>query len=318
MEEAQQSTIGRAAAATTAGLVLLVLAAAGVMARNNLRSGRGDRDGAARLALAVLGIAVAGWVVGAHHVGDVAQEVDQFFIARARAQFQAGIIWVAYLALEPVVRRRWPTGIIGWTRLMAGRWRDPLVGRDVLIGLVAGLAFTLAVRAAWTLLTWMGVAPGAPTRMNVEGLTGVPVLLGLLLSAIANVLTTALVVVLLFVVLRLVVRWPPLAFALSTVVLALLLGAEFIAGEKPVLEVAFALAVAAMVAGVAWRFGLLALASMLLVNQVIFAGPLVPDFGAWYAPQAFVVIGGLTALAVAAFVVSRAGQPLFGRRILEP
>src|SRR5687768_18051298 len=47
-------------------------------------------------------------------------------------QFLA-IPWIAYLAGEPFVRRRWPWQVISWNRLLAGRWRDPLVGRDVLI-----------------------------------------------------------------------------------------------------------------------------------------------------------------------------------------
>jgi hypothetical protein len=37
-------------------------------------------------------------------------------------------------ALEPYLRRRWPERIISWNRLLAGEFRDPLVGRDILIG----------------------------------------------------------------------------------------------------------------------------------------------------------------------------------------
>jgi hypothetical protein len=32
------------------------------------------------------------------------------------------------------VRRRWPATLVSWSRLLAGRFRDPLVGRDVLAG----------------------------------------------------------------------------------------------------------------------------------------------------------------------------------------
>jgi len=32
-----------------------------------------------------------------------------------------------------------PEQLISWTRLLAGRMRDPMVGRDALIGVVAGL-----------------------------------------------------------------------------------------------------------------------------------------------------------------------------------
>jgi serine/threonine-protein kinase len=47
-------------------------------------------------------------------------------------------IWALYIALEPYVRRRWPATLVSWSRLLAGRFRDPLVGRDVLVGCLAG------------------------------------------------------------------------------------------------------------------------------------------------------------------------------------
>ena len=59
------------------------------------------------------------------------------------------ILWAAYLALEPYVRRRWPEALIGWNRMLAGRWKDPRVGRDVLLlGLMVGLASYGAWRAS--------------------------------------------------------------------------------------------------------------------------------------------------------------------------
>jgi serine/threonine-protein kinase len=51
----------------------------------------------------------------------------------------AAACWVSYLALEPVVRRRWPDTLVSWTRLLRGRVLDPLVGRDVLVGVMGGI-----------------------------------------------------------------------------------------------------------------------------------------------------------------------------------
>ncbi len=36
------------------------------------------------------------------------------------------------------MRRRWPHAIISWTRLLSGRFNDPLVGRDLLAVVVLG------------------------------------------------------------------------------------------------------------------------------------------------------------------------------------
>jgi len=52
--------------------------------------------------------------------------------------FLALIVWTAYLGLEPYIRRRWPQIIISWTSLLGGGLRDPVVGRDVLIGAALG------------------------------------------------------------------------------------------------------------------------------------------------------------------------------------
>src|SRR4030095_575319 len=47
---------------------------------------------------------------------------------------------VAYLAVEPPVRRWWPWSIITTRRLLAGRLADRDVWAEVLLGLVVGLA----------------------------------------------------------------------------------------------------------------------------------------------------------------------------------
>ena len=61
-------------------------------------------------------------------------------------------MWVLYLALEPYVRRYWPQAMISWTRALGGRWRDPLVGRDVLYGVVLGVlsAISMASVIIWS------------------------------------------------------------------------------------------------------------------------------------------------------------------------
>ena len=56
-----------------------------------------------------------------------------------QAVASALFIWVFYIALEPGVRRTWPRSLIGWTRLLAGRFRDPMVSREILIGIAGGI-----------------------------------------------------------------------------------------------------------------------------------------------------------------------------------
>src|SRR2546428_13674535 len=55
------------------------------------------------------------------------------------AATSALILWTFYLALEPEVRSRWPRILIGWMRLLSGRVRDAMVGRETLLGVAAGI-----------------------------------------------------------------------------------------------------------------------------------------------------------------------------------
>ena len=77
-------------------------------------------------------VSLASWLLGASHVGVPGPDTLRFFGAIGRALFDAGLLWLTYLGLEPYVRRHSPDSLIGWTRLIAGSWRDPRVGRDVM------------------------------------------------------------------------------------------------------------------------------------------------------------------------------------------
>jgi hypothetical protein len=55
-------------------------------------------------------------------------------MATGKALTDALAAWTLYLALEPYARRVQPRYLVSWTRLLHGRVRDPLVGRDMLFG----------------------------------------------------------------------------------------------------------------------------------------------------------------------------------------
>src|SRR3979411_3038913 len=86
-----------------------------------------------------------------------------------------------YLALEPYVRRRDPHTLISWSRLLAGQWRDPLVGRDLLIGAVYGVLLTVFEGADNVLLPLFGKLPPMPGGLQPSALLGVRSALGSLL-----------------------------------------------------------------------------------------------------------------------------------------
>ena len=127
------------------GLLLLgICIASAWLARLNLSAGRGDRRGALRLACFISLVHLAMWLTTSH-IGSTSL-LGLFLLALCTSLFYGLILWTVYLALEPYVRRHWPRTLISWSRLLAGQWRDPIVGRDVLIGAALGVAWTLTGR----------------------------------------------------------------------------------------------------------------------------------------------------------------------------
>jgi len=143
-------------------LLLLALVIPPVVARRNLRRGTGDRTGATRLGLALFGLSLAWWFFWADHTTSVIPEVEMFLEALGLAALLG--VWggLVYLGLEPYVRRLLPDTMISWTRLLMGRVTDARVGRDILIGAVAGTLVILLQRLEWIVPAWLGVPPRIP------------------------------------------------------------------------------------------------------------------------------------------------------------
>ncbi len=142
--------------------LLSVLVVSAMLARRNLRLGRGDRRGASRLAAFVFAATTVGTFFGAHHVPNF-DEFGLFFECLAWGLAWSGFQWVLYVALEPYVRRRWPATLVSWSRLLAGGFRDPLVGRDVLIGCLLAASTLALQRLAWFVHSWLGYPPTQPS-----------------------------------------------------------------------------------------------------------------------------------------------------------
>jgi serine/threonine-protein kinase len=118
-------------------LGILVVGGA-LIARRNLRLNRSDRRGAMRLAAFVFVCSMLTWAFLASHVASDS-ELALLLLGASIALFLAGVCWLLYVALEPLIRRRWPDSLISWTRLLSGRLSDPLVGRSLLAGALLGV-----------------------------------------------------------------------------------------------------------------------------------------------------------------------------------
>ncbi len=131
-------------------LILLVnlafMLAAAFFAYLNWKTGRADISGAARVGLFFSVLVLLVWALASHHPS-APLALEGLMDRGLRLAFsEAALMFVFYLALEPWGRRLWPRSMITWSRVLTGQWRDPLVGRDVLIGLLVSVGFCLLLR----------------------------------------------------------------------------------------------------------------------------------------------------------------------------
>ena len=122
-------------------IVLVFLA--GWLALRHLRRGRADVRGALRFALYFFSIDLVMWVVALHHDGTSERELVFGLSYLARSLAFSLRVWLYYVAFEPLVRRFWPDLLISWSRLFAGRFSDPQIGRDLLVGCLWAIVWTL-------------------------------------------------------------------------------------------------------------------------------------------------------------------------------
>jgi eukaryotic-like serine/threonine-protein kinase len=267
-------------------LLSVSLVAAALMARHNLRAGRGDRNGAIRLAAFLFSVQTIEFLVGAHHMPHLGIEWTQFTRGASQAFFMAGMVWLLYLALEPVARRLWPNLLIAWSRLLTGRVRDPMLGRDLLIGFVTGLAVTLSLRAQYYVSALSGRPVADLDSVRLEPLISMRHGLSIVLTQPDQAVLTALVILMLLVGWRLALRRVWLAFAAATAVLSLLFLSGF--GRIDVFAVAGSVGGAALMMFVLLRFGLLAVTVMIFALNLSASYPLTLNMRAWYFDAALI------------------------------
>ena len=278
------------------------------LAWRNMRLKRGDRSGALRLAAAVFCLDFLSDILQMSHPAGV-PEFGRLFLMFATDLTQGALVAVLYLALEPYVRRRQPRLLVSWTRLLHGGFRDPLVGRHVLIGLLAGFAVGLGLRLNELLEIRLGHVPSTFSTVelyaNPAGILGARFLWGLIILSGYSALLFGMVILFVFFLLRTLLRRDWLAGA----ALALLAGISLAATVSPAEGELFA-PVYVLIAFVLVRYGALALISIYLAPVLLNATALTLDPSRWYFGYSLTVLLVSVAIAVYAFRISLGGRPL--------
>jgi hypothetical protein len=273
-------------------LLVTVLGSA-VLAWRNLRLEHGDRKGAKRIGLFMMAVLMAAGVLPFAAI-EWHEAYNTFARYASWCLYWSAVTVTAYLAVEPYVRRQWPRVLIGWSRLLQGDWRDPLVGRQVLVGMSAG-ALMGAIVAAFLRLHGPLTADATATQCDLvagPGRFGTLLLVQFLFAVPCNLLAFFL----LFALCRATrSRWA--GGALYSVTMAAIWA---VPSAHPALAWPAYLAVAGISLAVFLRFGILAGSGMFLVFQTAVHAPLTLDTSAWYFNQSlFALIVLATAGAMA-------------------
>ncbi len=274
----------------------------------NLRSGRGDLRGAVRLAILVLCIGLANWLLLAHHVSE-SREIVLLMLGTSASLLFASFTWLLYVALEPFVRKYWPDSIISWTRLLDGQWTDPVVGRDILLGTLFGVASAVLEHLQPIVEAGLGRAPirpmGLATTYAVEGLRGT---LASVLYHASQALPSTLILFFLFFPLKLLLKknW------LAALVMSLLLSIPSLAAQNPLIDAVFTAPFFLAYLYILYRFGLVALTFLYFIDLLADGMPIALPLNAWYTEGGLVAVVVIVAVAFYGFHVSRAGKPIFG------
>ena len=288
------------------GLVLLctLLVGSALLARRNYLRGRGDREGSLRLAVAMFAMEI-GLFLCRGHFAAIGDAIGLSIIAISTALFTAGVTWILYMAVEPWVRRHWPQTIISWSRLLSGKGRDPVVGRDILFGVALGIVWLLVFLLRSIPLMRMGAAP---FLFSTEGLMGGREALGAWIRQWPQSIQSTLVFFFVLFGLKVLLRKEWIAAITFVAIFALprALTSTHVAVELPTQIIVYGIAVLIVL-----RFGFVSLACAIFTIDLLANVPLSADFSAWYMTTAILALLSVVALAGWGFYHALGGEPLW-------
>jgi hypothetical protein len=226
--------------------------------------------------------------------------------------FQAGLLWLTYLGLEPYVRRFSPDSLVGWTRLVAGSWRDPRVGRDVMIGISAGMAMTIVFAIHNLIPPLFGRPEPMPVPGNVEHLISLRHVFARVFEQAQSAISSGMLGVAGFVALRIVLKRRWAAAAAATILFVWVVLEGMFSPGMPALDFILGLIITIMFVAVIGWVGLLATMVTLLTHFLLLRTPLTTDLTSWRAPAAIVSLAVILALGLGGSYVAARASPRFG------
>lgn len=283
------------------------------MAFRNVRAGRGDMRGAIKAASFVALVTMATWFVAPGHIAQLDVELNRFFLVIGFSLFQGGLLFSVYLAVEPTVRRLWPGSLVSWSRVTTGNWRrDPLVGRDLLIGASIGIALTVLTRAYQVVPIALGMPESQPAAVELAGMLGVRDTMVAVGNRVLWAMQNAFIGIMVMAVMRMFIKRQWLVILLVALVFTVMTTRT--SAASPTFWVDFALS-GFLSLGILlslFRFGLLASCVMFFVYLTTSGLALTLDTSSQYFASSTWVLVMAAALMLVGYWWARADEALFG------
>jgi serine/threonine-protein kinase len=244
------------------------------------------------------------WLSRTHLTPSLAT-LGSFMIALSGSLFVAAVTWILYVALEPWVRRRWPQTIISWSRLLSGQMRDPVVGRDILFGVMLGVVWILIFQLRSIPVMRLG---GVPFLGDPDYLAGGRTALGAWLRQVPSSILGTLQFFFLLFGLKFLLRKDWLAAIAFVAIFALPRG---LLDSHPKIELPTLILVYSIAVLIVLRFGLIPLAVAIFTVDMVANLPLSSDLSAWFTINSLLALSSVVALAIWGFYHSLGGRSLW-------
>jgi len=250
------------------------------------------------------------WALRTHYFPDFAPMMSNLTGVGLGPSLGLGVFSATvYLALEPYVRRKMPELLIGWTRALEGRTRDPRIGRELLIGAAGGASISLLAHASASLSAWIPVTGETTVPPDVNALYGGIRAMSIAIDAVGGGVYNGVLLVGFLFLLRLLLRNAPAAVIGTT--LALLV--SNLSGENVLVELPAATLGAIVITLCLLRGGMLAVIAVFAFNFAITWLPMPLGNGAPYTASSVFVLAAFAVATIYAFRTSLGSRLQLGR-----
>jgi hypothetical protein len=207
--------------------------------------------------------------------------------------------------------------LVTWSRLVSGRIRDPLLGRDLIAGAVAGLAMTVITYLQFVLPDPLSPDRFRPQAVTLDVLRGATPAIGYGLFMAISAIQLSFIGAVGVVLLRMIVPSFAAACVLAIALFSPLAASGQIQTGRLWLDLLFGVALVVPVLGVTVRYGIVAGAAAFLAHFLTLTLPLTLDPSRLWFGWSIGVLALVFAMAIAGVVLARGREPLFGRLIAD-